>query len=192
MLTICQQLKYNHPGVYDSNLPSKLVGKTPSIKHLVNNIHVTSPPWNRRLNLQSKSEQKFVSFNKAGEWKKDLYKDWLAPYFKSGLYCETWQRGRGKNLSSSCVNGLKVYNVKEVTLIGKYKFTNTKDHSKWAVTTKHDLKWICIGDINRQTTQMFRGGGAVCLENRDVHQAFFDAVTDKQKCKNEKPPRIDL
>ncbi|XP_022085060.1 plancitoxin-1 isoform X1 [Acanthaster planci] len=178
---IGQQLKYNYPGVYDSDFPSRLVGQTPSIVDLVNNIHVTSPPWNRQLNLQSRSGQSFDSFNKASKWGADLYKDWLATHFKSGLYCETWQNGE-RNLNSSCEGGLNVYNVMKVSLSGGSDFKGTKDHSKWAVTTKPGQKWTCIGGINRQTSQMYRGGGAVCLENANVHKAFYDSVAEYEPC----------
>ncbi|XP_022085063.1 plancitoxin-1-like [Acanthaster planci] len=179
---IGQQLKYNHPLVYNYDLPPDLAKDNPSIKDVINGVHVTVAPWNRALTLQSKDGQTFVSFNKAGKFSADLYKDWLAPYFKSGLYCETWQNGRARKLNSSCVGGIDVYNVREVSLRGGSDFKGTKDHSKWAVTTKPGLKWTCIGGINRVTSQMYRGGGAVCIQNKDVHKAFHDAVTDYQPC----------
>ncbi|XP_022085065.1 plancitoxin-1-like [Acanthaster planci] len=178
---IGQQLKYNYPWVYDNTIPPDLVGQTPSIVDLVNNIHVTSPPWNCRLNLQSKNGQTFVSFNKAGKWGKDLYAGWIALDFNSGLYVETWQNG-GRNLNSSCIGGLNVYNVKQVNLSGGSNFKGTKDHSKWAVATKSGLIWTCFGGINRQTSQMYRGGGAVCFENSNVHQTFYNAVAEYEPC----------
>ncbi|XP_022085064.1 plancitoxin-1-like [Acanthaster planci] len=178
---IGQQLKYNYPGVYDSQLPSSLAGDNPSIKDVINGVHVTVAPWNRELSLQSKDGKIFISFNKASKWSLDLYKDWLAHYFKSGLYCETWQNG-GRNLNSSCEAGLNVYNVKKVSLKGGSDFKGTKDHSKWAVTTKSGLQWACFGGINRQTSQMYRGGGAVCFEHPDVHKTFYDCVAEYEPC----------
>ncbi|XP_022085270.1 uncharacterized protein LOC110976371 [Acanthaster planci] len=170
-----QQLKYNNPWVYDANLPSGLVNHTPSIRDVVNKQHITSPPWNRALDLTSKAGRKFVSFAKAGKFGKDLYADWLAPYFNSDLYVETWQR-LGKNMNSSCVGGLDVYNVKHLNLADGEDFGNCQDHSKWAVTIKPGLEWTCIGDINRQFTQERRGGGTLCLQNAAVSLPLMASV----------------
>ncbi|XP_038063607.1 plancitoxin-1-like [Patiria miniata] len=178
---IGQQLMYNHPWVYDFNLPSHLVNHSPSIASAANRKHVTSPPWNRTAELTSKGGQSFISFAKFSKFQQDLYAAWLAPYFNSSLYVETWQNGCGK-LNSSCYQDQKVNNILRLNLAGGEAFKETHDHSKWAVTTKPGLVWTCIGDINRQCHQKLRGGGTVCFQNADVHRYFLSAVTEVQKC----------
>ncbi len=42
---------------------------------------------------------------------------------------------------------------------------------------------FCMADINRAGSQAVRGGGALCFTaNAGVWQAFYDTVTQQEKC----------
>lgn len=48
----------------------------------------------------------------------------------------------------------RVLNVKSLTMkdikgLANVSYKSTEDHSKWVVTSKSSVPWICIGDINR-------------------------------------------
>ena len=51
-----------------------------------------------------------------------------------------------------------------------YEWFYTKDHAKWAASVEPN--WVCIGDINRQTSQEKRGGGVICFQDQDVWEQF--------------------
>ncbi|XP_033643199.1 plancitoxin-1-like [Asterias rubens] len=178
---IGQQLMYNYPWVYDSNLPSDLVEKTPSIVSAANKKHVSSPPWNRSVSLTSSGGQSFTCFAKSTKYGEDIYSSWLAPYLKSDIFVETWQDGRGK-MNSSCGGTYKAINIVSLKLGTEEYVRETKDHSKWAVTASEGSKWICIGDINRMCSQLQRGGGTLCFENEFAHRNFLHGITASQKC----------
>lgn len=89
-------------------------------------------------------------------------------------------RGLPSNCSSSIPN--HVYNVKEVKLPNREAFSDTVDHSKWCVTADGD--WICIADMNREESQMKRGGGAICTNDRVVGMAFYELIHSFEPCKD--------
>ncbi|KAL6728023.1 hypothetical protein Aduo_009836 [Ancylostoma duodenale] len=74
-----------------------------------------------------------------------------------------------------------VYDVEEVNLLGE-PFPSSKDHSKWGVSMNVDKPAVCIGDVNRQVSQFNRGGGAVCIEDKKLWQAFHGSVAKYEKC----------
>ncbi|XP_072014609.1 plancitoxin-1-like [Amphiura filiformis] len=178
-----KQLRYTYPSTYDMKMPETLTSGLPSLVDGLNNKHVTQEPWNRTTVLKTKGGQQFLSFAKFTKFYADLYSSWVAPYLGSDLYTETWQDGAGK-LPSCCNMTYKVLNVKESS-ISSMAIKETKDHSKWAVTTNSpNIKWACVGGINRQEHQSERGGGTVCVNLPNVWNAFHSAVTDWERCNN--------
>lgn len=73
-------------------------------------------------------------------------------------------------------------------------FLSSKDHSKWAVGANETNPVVCIGDMNRQvelfleilnliqSSQMRRGGGAICLKNPTVWKSFHSLVGQVEPC----------
>ncbi|KIH48191.1 hypothetical protein ANCDUO_21743 [Ancylostoma duodenale] len=112
---------------------------------------------------------------------------------------ETWRNGNAQDVGSQCSKNkvhdvgitmlsetlycyyIKVYDVEEVNLLGK-PFPSSKDHSKWGVSMNVDKPAVCIGDVNRQVSQFNRGGGAVCIEDKKLWQAFHGSVAKYEKC----------
>jgi deoxyribonuclease II len=112
---------------------------------------ITAPPFYNIETLQSINKVQFTSFAKSRKFKKELYEDFVAPYFDSGdYYVETWRHGPG-NLDSDCTKPSKVYNIEQIEFKSvNITFKTLRDHSKWMVS--QEKKLICVGDINRQVT----------------------------------------
>ena len=72
------------------------------------------------------------------------------------------------------------------------RFAYDEDHAKWAITkpsadfTGNTLRvgdqWICIGGINRESTQFRRGGGTVCTMSPQVWSEFNRIISDTEPC----------
>ena len=171
-------LLYNWPQIYDSALPENMKAGNPNMTSAMKGNHVEKAPFNMTLRLKTLGGNEFQAFAKFSDFNADLYDHWIAPYYQAQLYTETWQNGVGK-LPSNCSTPYKVYNVKDVTIVDE-SFTETKDHSKWAVT--ENSTYVCIGDINRAKSQYKRCGGTVCFNHTMVSAAFYKAVTDSEPC----------
>lgn len=114
----------------------------------------------------------------------DLYSGLIVNHLNQDLYVKSWG-GLRRPLLSNCsipYTDHHVYNVKKVRLLNMRPFSDTVDHSKWCVARS---QWICIADMNREMSQMARGGGAICFSNATVHQAFDAAIASYETCRDE-------
>jgi len=179
---VAYQYLFTAPGIYDSNLPSSMASQLPGIAAVINKQHIT-------VSNQSISQfvtvggASFIHFAKTASWGRDLYEDMVAPYWGDNLYIETWMRPK---LSSFCppTYQFAVMDVDTVTLFTQplLKWTETHDHSKWAVSQSASVGVVCIGDINHQTSQFARAGGTLCFQNSTVYTTFQAFVTSADNC----------
>lgn len=125
------------------------------------------PGWSHSLFLSS--------------WPLDIFTGWMAQSLKTPLLAQTWQR-RNHELPSNCSLRYHVYNINFIRLDHKYSFSSYHDHSKWCVSRNFNNHWTCIGDLNRDPHQAFRGGGFICTMSWHIYQSFYGAATHYKKC----------
>lgn len=127
------------------------------------------------ISLKTSGNVQLEILAKSSSFGQDIYEKLIYPKFADPLLVRTWR----PNLSDNDL----VSNVIDACFNNKIEFSSGVDHSKWAVTQNKPL--ICIGDINRQTTQAKRGGLSLCLRNADVAKEFRElhnrcAINNKQ------------
>ena len=72
-------------------------------------------------------------------------------------------------------------NVEFVQLTSSIGWSETVDHSKWAITS--DIQnWLCIGDMNRMDSQNTRGGGTECFDNASMFKSFQAIISQAEYC----------
>ncbi|XP_018579451.1 plancitoxin-1 isoform X2 [Anoplophora glabripennis] len=177
------QLQYNQPEIYSQNINSNLKASLPDLVKAAMNVTINTAPWYSVMEILTQKGVQFTSFAKSKAFNKDLYEDLVAPSLETDLYVETWPNGGGR-LQSNCTKKYKVTNVKSVYLsAANVTFNTTHDHSKWAVTPPSQAKnWFCIGDINRAEHQKVRGGGTVCLNNKQLSTDYKKSVESIEEC----------
>jgi deoxyribonuclease-2 len=58
-----------------------------------------------------------------------------------------------------------------------FHMKESSDHSKWAISQGGKKPWVLVGDLNRMTSQLKRGGGGLLVENcRNLHSLLEDLV----------------
>jgi len=133
------------------------------------------------VEFRSKGGQAFRCIAKSRVWGEDLWSDAVGDDLGVDLDVESWRRGT----IPSTTDSNKKDDIEDVTAIDfgplgfPYAWPETKDHAKWATSLKGNADWVCVADINRQTSQSKRGGGAVCFQHPALWKglAQIDQVT---------------
>ena len=125
---------------------------------------------------------------KYSTWGQDFWEDLVAPTLQQPLLTETWQNGGGR-LASFCTEdgyAWQVENVLSVDLGSGASFKETQDHSKWAVSdvaaSATSDQWACVGDLNMQSGQESRAGGALCVKDPLFWKAYHSLITSAENC----------
>ncbi|CEF59600.1 Deoxyribonuclease II [Strongyloides ratti] len=181
---IGQQLFFNRPQIYASNLPTAIASKNPYLAKVIAREYQKDEKINSNIiTLKSFNNVNFVSFAKTAKYGKDLYNKLVAPNLKTGLIVETWRRGSPVPLD--CTAQYSVSDVFEVSVVNSsFKFSN--DHSKIAFSNDQSVPYVCVGDINRMTTQYIRGGGTICLKNYYIWNQYSKTPKVIDACKKNK------
>jgi len=180
--TIGIQLQIAQPSVYDYHLPTTVATMFPEISKVVGMKKYTGKTTSSVKTIPSLGGTGFTSFSKNRKFGKDLYGDFVAPELRNSFYVESWLNGAGSDLVSYCNLTYKTYNLRSVKLDSRFVFNSSKDHSKWAVSTENKTPTVCIGDINRQKSQVSRGGGTVCLNNQVLWGLYRSSVGTPEPC----------
>ena len=161
--TILKQLKIAWTQVYDFYIPPKHT-MSQTLIAFANSSRIKDMPSSKET-LTSNKGQQFIALHKSSKFGADLYRDLVGPELGSTVFAETWTNGVGTTPSNcSCPNS--VFNINSIKL-PYITFPNSKDHSKIGIVLSGKVpKYLCIGDINRQNSQTERGGGTICINNK--------------------------
>lgn len=177
------QLRYNGPHIHDSNLPDAMKEKFPNIAAAINEDFIAGPPYNHSQRLVSSAGKTLIHFAKNKDFGADLYSSFVAPALQTNMLAETWQHGSAKT-GSSC-DGYTVENILQLAVktdAQEFDFDNYADHAKFVVAKSSEKPYVCIGDINRMTTQFERGGGTLCVSDSYIWKAFRNFATQIDSC----------
>lgn len=182
--TIVQTLYYAGPHVYDfSRLPQSLAAIYPRARVLM-------PSRHRRyysahplfiVNVTSRGGADFSLFLKSPKFIAPIHK-LIGEHFQSTFVWETWRRS--KKLASCC-QPVCSYGIENVHDVGnKPQFPEWKytlDHSKWGISSR-DEQILCVGDLNRESSQESRGGGFLCSNDNRLWTLFAGIIDGVEAC----------
>lgn len=169
---IAEQLFHrNEPQTYQCQVPDRLP-EGDIFRRLSTGVDVndTDPPSD--VVFFSRGRQLFRMLAKNRAWDRDFWIDHVGPHLMADIDVETWRRGTVPDTEDSDAT----HEVTDILWIDleplgvPYEWHYTKDHSKWGISEKDD--WVCVADINRQTSQAKRGGGTICFRNRALWQSL--------------------
>ncbi|XP_019735788.1 deoxyribonuclease-2-beta [Hippocampus comes] len=174
-LHITQHLVYLFPRLYNCSVPSAFATKLPQLAQLCAGHRPEALSDKKMDQLVSLQGEMFFTFAKSERFVDDIYTGWVAQVLNVNLLVETWQR-QGHDLPSNCSLPNHVMNIKRIRLPGSVPFHSKYDHSKWCISWAYQKHLTCLGDLNREVFQMWRGGGLLCSYNTLIYKAFRQVV----------------
>jgi deoxyribonuclease II len=191
---LAETLQFNHPHIYETG------GDFSAFPSAVGDL--ANGAWRADPICQQTAVQvgglAATVFAKTPAWNADLWSACVSPALRSDLWVESWLRGSEEG--PICQGDWQTLDVQDLAW-GSVSWESYNDHSKWASAVNPSLvkpgrtnmpsneleAWnttsptLCIGDINRMTTQYERAGGAVCFSD-PIATAFQAAVTQTDSC----------
>jgi deoxyribonuclease-2 len=166
--TLAHTLQLDHPQIYD-------VGGSISAAPAAFQA-LAADEWRADAICEQTAVGSLTVFAKTPAWNADLWSTCVAPALKSDLWVESWLRGSEEG--PACSGQWKTLDIENLS----WGWSESADHSKWAVAPNvTTTPTLCIGDINRMTTQYARAGGAVCWQT-PLAEAFASAVSATNTC----------
>lgn len=185
---ITTNLLYIRPHIYGFSINPTVRTSHPQLDSLINKKWIKTGVSQRTLTTIG--GQSFMTFGKSPSNFLDIYSEVLAPTLSANMLAETWRKGAGTPLPSSCNTTYSVQNVKEVGIDAagerikgaQEAWSYTEDHAKWAIGTDSKRPYVCVGDLNRMRSQFKRGGGAVCFRDNRIWNIMNQSVKDIEGC----------
>jgi deoxyribonuclease-2 len=178
-------LSFVDPLIYASVIPAGLSALYPKLTSVVAGARSTG---SSALTVHSTTLNLFTHYAKSGSWGKDLWEDLIQSDLGVDMYVETWRRAPVMPTYCRPDFPFDTFNVANLqfldssgALVG-YKYT--QDHSKYgiAINATSAQHWLCIGDINRMSSQWVRGGGAVCFRNAVTYNSVAAMIVGVDGC----------
>jgi len=180
------QLRHTEPGIFASNMPDVLSSVVPNMTLTVQEKAATTT--SSTVSISSiRGTKKFTHFAKRGTWGKDLYEELVEPTLKEPFFWNTWRRKpytedsycKSKGFAYDSVNVMSM-NMGPDERYDQWKYT--RDHCKWGISQSSAASWVCVGDINRMTSQKHRGGGTACFQDSGLHYAINASIASVEAC----------
>lgn len=178
------QVRHTEPGIFASNMPAAFSSLVPNMT-LVVQQKKASETSNVLAVTSVSGGTPFKHFAKRGTWGKDLYEDLVEPTLEEPFLWNTWRRKpytegsycKASGYAYDSVNVMSI-NMGPDTRYDQWKYT--RDHCKWGISQTGN--WVCVGDINRMTSQKHRGGGTACFEDAGLHYAINATIASIEAC----------
>ena len=162
-----QMLQQQQPQIYNSRIPDNL-SQDSAIRTLINTQDMPENPQPSVIDFKSRKGKAFQCFAKNRAWGEDFWIDLVAHELKTTVDVESWRRGAIPSTTDPDDDGhaddVQFVNLQKLGIDSEWKYTH--DHSKWAIAESEPL--VFVADINRQTSQEKRGGGAIGFSNQKL------------------------
>ena len=178
-----------HPWVYYDGFSAAHKKELPTVADIISKTQHNKQGATSvvKFHAEGDSKTEFTHLSKNNKWASDLWSELVAPTLKEDLIVESWIRGSA--VGDFCDGDYDVVDVVELQVFPPegeegtgYSYLESSDHSKWAIGKSKTKKIVCMGDINRMTSQRKRGGGAICWKSAAIWNRLSYAILNQDKC----------
>uniref|UniRef100_A0A1I7TA26 Deoxyribonuclease II n=1 Tax=Caenorhabditis tropicalis TaxID=1561998 RepID=A0A1I7TA26_9PELO len=180
---LAEHWKYIQATPYLINISEKFKTRFPTLKNVEAKQSLPRSAtqfWISNL-IKTVQGTNLMAYAKHKKFDGDIWNDLVSKQNKVTLAVESWLNGSGDDLHTTCTDSSQTHDVMEMRVTG-LNFSSSKDHSKWGVSGSQTNPIVCFGDMNRQKSQLKRGGGALCIQNRNLWQIYHSSVVKVEPC----------
>jgi deoxyribonuclease-2 len=170
----------SRPHHHASNFPSYADAKLPNLKRVLDGEYLKDVESNVSI-VPTLGGVNITYFTKARAWGKDIYHDLIGSYFKQKILAESWSNGVG-TFDSDCSPPEECHNILYVSFDG-VEWKRSQNHAKWALVGDT----VCVGDNNRQSGQLKRGGTSYCITDAKYAKEIAQAIVEVEECPKNVP-----
>lgn len=181
--SLAVQLMLDSVTVYDAHISKTVGAENPNLALLAAGSPFPPPSgYASQRSFMSLGKANFTDFAKSKACNCELYTQLVAPAYASDMAVLSW----GRPLMGPGCRPFVRYNVLDIsgvvlhTPAGTISYNETKEHSKLGLTERGNV--ICVGDINRMTSQASRGGGTTCFSNASLWNALSKQIGEWKTC----------
>lgn len=181
---LASQLMLDAVTVYDAHLTKTAAQTWKNLSTLATpNYQPLRTRFTQTMAVPSIGGTVFTDFAKSKECNCELYTQIVAPAYASDMAVLSW----GRPLMGPGCRPFTRYNVLDIsglvlnTPAGSVSYNETKEHSKLGLLEQGNV--VCVGDINRMTSQAARGGGTTCFSNQLLWNALAKQIGEWKTCK---------
>lgn len=173
--SIVEHWSFVIPQIYETN--HQMDGSFPALEALLDGQWSAEPVCQP---FKVYGSTPLLTFAKTTQWNNEIYAACMAPLLGSDLLVESWLHSDAEGPDCQPTYKFNVGDVESLNFPGGIGFPNWDDHSKWAVAMEGN--WVCFSDINRATSQYQRGGGATCLNDKELHDFMVSIIGATNSC----------
>ncbi|CAG9857855.1 unnamed protein product [Phyllotreta striolata] len=180
-----RQFSNLNPNIYDSRISTSMKKSVPILYKSLNRLDLHRRPFINNEIFKTKKSVTVLSVAKSFKAKKELYSSVLTMYLKEHLYVEAFPT-YGRRLEPRCYKKPRVANIQSVKIENpRVTFMSMDDSSSWALTNSTDSHWTCFGDLQQTDSHVQVSGGAICLDNENVHKNFQKLIVASLNCRHQ-------
>lgn len=109
----------------------------------------------------------------------DIWSECIGSYFQTNLTVESWIHGDAEGPYCPPNYPFSTVDVQKIAFSNETAFSEYNDHSKWGIGTS---PLVCMGDINRMSSQYSRGGVVVCWNDVNLWNSLSISVQSTNYC----------
>ncbi|CAI5444642.1 unnamed protein product [Caenorhabditis angaria] len=182
--TLADHWRYIQASPYSSNAPDKFLTRFPTLKNVIakQSLPRSATQFWTSKTIKTINGHTLMSYAKHRKFNGDIWNDIISKENGITLAVESWLNGNADDLHTTCTKTSQTHDIIEMRVMGE-NFKSSKDHSKFAVSSSNNNPIVCFGDLNRQKSQLSRGGGALCLQHRNLWEIYHNSVVQVEPCK---------
>lgn len=165
-------IEFEYSTININTILNLLVNISPNIYMFNSNIKLPDKKKDNKNPIIFEINNNITFISKSSYNKIDIY-DYISKEYDSNLHVQSWIRGKEIE---------ETENIKHIKIFkgtGKNTYESSQNHSKYGISFDCNKNINIFCDLNRMTSQLERGGLAICIKNIKLWECLNSRIIRK-------------